>query len=52
MPEPLPPPPPYGRLLAWLLCGPVGHLAAGVVDWAELYAKYLWSRARGRAPWG
>ena len=39
------------RLLAWLVCGPAGHLAAGVADWAELYGKYLWARARGKEPW-
>jgi hypothetical protein len=34
-------------VLAWLYTGPLGHLAAGVVDWAELVIRYAWSRARG-----
>jgi hypothetical protein len=33
-------------MLAWLYTGPLGHLAAGVADWAELLARYAWSRAR------
>jgi hypothetical protein len=31
---------------AWLYTGPLGHLAAGVADWAELLARYWWSRGR------
>ena len=38
------------RLLAWIYTGPVGHLYGGLADWAELMARYLWARARGRAP--
>jgi hypothetical protein len=34
---------------AWLYTGPLGHLAAGVSDWAELLARYAWSRIRRRA---
>jgi hypothetical protein len=34
------------RLAAWLVTGPVGHLVAGVADWAELLARALWSRRR------
>jgi hypothetical protein len=34
------------RLAAWLVTGPLGHLAAGIADWAELLARWLWSRAR------
>jgi len=37
------------RLAAWLYTGPLGHLAAGVADWAELLARYWWARLRGRA---
>ena len=38
------------RLLTWLYTGPVGHLYGGTADWSELMARYLWARARGRAP--
>jgi hypothetical protein len=34
------------RVAAWLVTGPLGHLWAGVVDWAELLARSLWSRRR------
>ncbi|HKG16517.1 MAG TPA: hypothetical protein VKA96_02390 [Solirubrobacteraceae bacterium] len=44
-------PPLHRRLAAWLVTGPIGFLAAGIVDWAALVAHYLWSRARGRDPW-
>jgi hypothetical protein len=27
-------------MLAWLYTGPLGHLAAGVADWAELLARF------------
>jgi hypothetical protein len=36
------------RTAAWLVTGPVGHLVAGVVDWAILFSRYAWARARGR----
>ena len=39
------------RIGAWLYTGPLGHLYGGVADWAELFARYLWARARGREPW-
>ena len=39
------------RLTAWLVTGPLGHLAAGVIDWAVLAARYVHARARGREPW-
>ena len=38
--------------LAWLYTGPVGHLAAGVVDWAALalrLARERWGGGRSRA---
>jgi hypothetical protein len=38
------------RVAAWLYTGPLGHLAAGVADWAELLARYWWARLRGRDP--
>jgi hypothetical protein len=40
----------HARLAAWLVTGPLGHLAAGIADWAELLARWLWSRGRGRRP--
>ena len=39
------------RALAWVVTGPLGHLYAGLADWSELMARYLWARARGRDPW-
>ena len=38
------------RLETWLVTGPVGHLAAGAVDWLALLSRYGWARARGRDP--
>jgi hypothetical protein len=26
---------------AWLYTGPLGHLAAGLIDWASLLARHL-----------
>ena len=45
---------PAERLATWLLTGPAGHLAGGVMDWAERLGRYLWARARGHplTPWG
>jgi hypothetical protein len=37
------------RIRGWLVFGPLGHLAAGTLDWIELLARYWWARARGRA---
>ena len=34
------------RLLAWYYTGPIGHFVAGVADWAELLARWHWSRRR------
>jgi hypothetical protein len=34
------------RLAAWLVTGPLGHLWAGVADWAELLARWLAARLR------
>jgi hypothetical protein len=39
------------RLAAAVVTGPVGHLVSGVADWAELLARYVYARARGRDPW-
>jgi hypothetical protein len=33
------------RFAAWLCTGPVGHLAAGVLDWLELLARHLLHRS-------
>ncbi len=32
-------------LAAWIVTGPVGHLYAGVADWAGVLVRYV--RARG-----
>jgi hypothetical protein len=32
------------RIAAWLVTGPLGHLLAGVADWAELLARRLFRR--------
>jgi hypothetical protein len=32
------------RFAAWLVTGPLGHLAAGVADWAAL----MWAAAQAR----
>jgi hypothetical protein len=32
------------RFAAWLVTGPLGHLWAGVADWVELLARWLWKR--------
>jgi hypothetical protein len=42
--------PPHVRIAAWVVTGPVGHLCAGVVDWAALLARHWWARARRREP--
>jgi hypothetical protein len=34
------------RFAAWLVTGPLGHLWAGVADWVELLARWLWSKLR------
>ena len=39
------------RIAAWMVTGPLGHLAAGVTDWLVLFTGWLWSRARRRDPW-
>jgi hypothetical protein len=32
------------RIVAWLYTGPVGHLVAGVADWATLFVRCLTRR--------
>jgi len=41
---------PARRVAAWLVTGPLGHLVAGVVDWAILVGRYAVARLRGRDP--
>jgi hypothetical protein len=36
------------RLAAWWITGPVGHLVAGIADWAQLLAGYWRQRAQLR----
>ena len=36
------------RLAARYYTGPVGHLVAGIADWAELLARWKWSQLVGR----
>jgi hypothetical protein len=36
------------RLLARYYTGPLGHLVAGLADWAELLVRWKWSRTRER----
>jgi len=38
--------PPSEVLAAWVLTGPLGHLYAGIADWAGVLMRYV--RARGR----
>jgi hypothetical protein len=39
--------PVLSRVVAWLYTGPVGHLVAGVADWATLFVGAL---TRGQTP--
>jgi hypothetical protein len=36
------------RLAGWLVCGPLGHLAAGVTDWVVLLAGWRLAERRAR----
>ena len=36
------------RLAARFYTGPVGHLVAGVADWAELLVRWKWARFAAR----
>ena len=36
------------RTAGWVVTGPVGHLVAGVADWALLVSRYQWARWRGK----
>jgi len=35
------------RFAGWLVCGPLGHLAGGVTDWAVLLVR--WQLAKRQA---
>jgi hypothetical protein len=37
------------RFVTWLIIGPIGHLAAGLLFFVELLARHWWAKARGRA---
>jgi len=37
---------PYEVLAAWIVTGPLGHLYAGLADWAAILLRL--ARARGR----
>ncbi|HEX3317019.1 MAG TPA: hypothetical protein VHR88_03305 [Solirubrobacteraceae bacterium] len=39
------------RFAAWLVTGPVGFFAAGVIDWGALLAHLVRARVSGREPW-
>ena len=41
------PRPPHVVVAAWLATGPLGHLYAGIVDWAVLLARLARARLRG-----
>ena len=36
------------RLAARYYTGPLGHLVAGIADWAELLARWKWSQMVSR----
>ena len=36
------------RIAARIATGPVGHLACGIADWAELMSRHLLARAIAR----
>jgi hypothetical protein len=40
---------PTARAAAWLMTGPVGHLASGLADWAVLLWRLANARARGKS---
>ncbi len=41
------PRPPHVVVAAWIVTGPVGHLYAGVADWAQVLGRYARARVRG-----
>jgi hypothetical protein len=36
------------RLVARYYTGPVGHLVAGIADWAQLLSRWKWQQLRER----
>ncbi|CAN5115462.1 hypothetical protein BH20ACT16_BH20ACT16_05090 [soil metagenome] len=38
--------PPHEVVAAWVVTGPLGHLYAGLADWARVLVRYV--RVRGR----
>jgi hypothetical protein len=34
------------RIAAWYVTGPLGHLVAGLADWAALLGRHWWTRVR------
>jgi hypothetical protein len=40
---------PLTRLTGWLIVGPLGHLAAGVIDWVVLLAGWQLAERRARS---
>ena len=36
------------RVATWLVCGPLGHLAAGVADWAVLLVRWRLAARQAR----
>ena len=36
------------RVATWLVCGPLGHLAAGLTDWAVLIVRWRLAEAQAR----
>jgi hypothetical protein len=39
------------RIAGRVLTGPVGHFAAGLIDWLALLGRYAAARVTGREPW-
>jgi hypothetical protein len=39
------------RFAAWLVTGPLGHFAAGLLDLLSLLARVARARLAGRDPW-
>jgi hypothetical protein len=36
------------RFATWLVCGPLGHLAAGVTDWVVLLVRWRLAERQAR----
>jgi hypothetical protein len=46
-----PPLTPVRRMEAWIVTGPLGHLAGGLADWGALLARVARARLARRDPW-